>query len=255
MSHFLKRIFQANFKLSLTFRLSFLSTLIVIFMKQVFFLTTWNFFFNKYRSIHGWDFNDMLAMYGIVTFAIGFVELFFYGLKDLPRIVETQQLDIFLLQPKNLILNIAISKGNLGGIAEMFLGIFLLAYSQHLYSWKIPLILPLAILFIFSLYLYLGSIAFFLRNSTGFIYELYQNATIMATQPNSAYNGLFWMIALTFLPTAYISYFPIEYLRTGVWVHLLYAISGGIVFFLVACWLFRLGLKRYESGYAIAQRF
>ncbi|MBU6383714.1 MAG: ABC-2 family transporter protein [Verrucomicrobia bacterium] len=255
MSSFLTSALKANFRLSFRFRLAFLSTLVIIFMKQIFFLITWSFFFNKYKSIHGWDFSEMLAMYGIVTFAIGFVELFFYGLKDLPRIIETHQIDIFLLQPKNLILNIALSKGNLGGIGEMLLGVFLLAYSQHLYSLMIPFILSGAILFIFSLYLYLGSIAFFLKNSTGFIYELYQNATIVATQPNSAYSGLFWMFTLTILPTAYVSYFPVEYLRTGMWIHLLYAFLGIVVFFAIACGLFRFGLKQYESGSAMAHRF
>ena len=76
----------------------------------------------------------------------------------------------------------------------------------------------------------------------------------MATQPNIAYRGALKMLTLTILPVAFLSFFPIEYLRTKVLDYLFFALMGNIVFFIIACWLFNKGLKRYESGNMIIFR-
>lgn len=247
---FLKSALMANFKLSMAWRIAFFVNILLVIVKQSLFLITWNFFFEKYELIQGWSFSDMLLMYGIVSFSIGFVELFFYGLRDLPRMVETNQLDTYLLQPKSLILNIAMSRGDMAAIGEILLGVMLIGYSGYLAnsSFLVLTILPMGVVFIFSLYLYLSSIAFFIKNSNHFIRELYSNANIIATQPNSAYRGTFRLFTLTFLPTAYISFFPVEFIRTIAFNCLIIAYLGTLSFLLVAIWIFKKGLKRYESG-------
>lgn len=247
--------FCTNFKLSVALKISFLITLLIVLAKQALFLVAWKFFFVKYHTVYGWDFKEMLLMYGIVSFGIGFVEIFFYGLREIPRLIETHQLDVYLLQPKNLILNIAMSKGEITSLGEVILGILLISYSGYLFSPAIILILLLAIVFIFSLYLYLSSLRFFVPNGTNFVRELYQNANIVATQPNSAYRGLFKIFTMTLLPTLFISFYPIEFLRTGLLENLLFATLGTFAFFVGAQFLFKWGLKYYESGNLIVHRY
>ncbi len=246
--------FKTNFRLSITLKISFIITIFIVIAKQPLFLIAWKSFFGKYHIVQGWDFKDMALMYGIVSFGIGFVEVFFYGLRELPRLIETHQLDVYLLQPKNLILNIALSKGDITALGEIILGILLMSYSGYLLSFTIILIAFLAIVFIFSLYLYLSSMRFFVQNGTNFVRELYQNANIVATQPNSAYRGLFKIFTMTLLPTAFMSFYPVEFLRTGLLENLYFATLGTFLFFLGAQLLFKLGLRRYESGNDIALR-
>lgn len=252
--HFLKTAICTNFKLSVALRAAFLITLCIVIAKHLLYLVTWNVFFARYKTVQGWNFEEMLLMYGIVSFSIGIVEVFFYGLKELPRMIEMHQLDVFLLQPKNLILNVAMSKGDISAIGEVILGILLMIYSGYFLSPAIVLVGFLGPVFIFSFYLYLSSLAFFITNSTNFIRELYQNANIVATQPNSAYRGLFRIFTLTLLPTAFISFFPIEYFRTGLLQYLFLTALGTGIFFSTACWIFYCGLKRYESGSNIVLR-
>ena len=94
-----------------------------------------------------------------------------------------------------------------------------------------------------------------MRNAHDFIRELNLNANIVATQPNSAYSGAFKMFTLTILPVGFLSYFPVEYLRTDLWQYLWISILGTTAFFGSAYWLFRFGLKRYESGNLIVYRY
>lgn len=239
-----------NLKLSFALRGAFFITLVVTIIKQMFFLIAWSFFFGRYKVVQGWTFEHMILAYGILCFAMGFVEAFFYGLKELPQIIETGQLDTFLLQPKSLILNIALSKGDISALGEVVTGILLIGYSGYFSSALLIVLLLMTIstLCMFALQLYLSCIAFFTRNASDFIKELNLNAIIVATQPNAAYSGAFKIFTFTILPVAFLSYLPVEYFRTGLWYYLWVTLIGTGVFFGVAYGLFNCGLKRYESG-------
>lgn len=247
---------MTNFKLSLTSRLTFFTTILITVIKQVIFLIGWYFFFAKYKIVEGWNFNEMLLMYGEVIIAIGIVEVFFFGLREIPRLIESQELDTFILQPKNLILNIALSKGDMSSIGEIFAGIILIYYSGYLISSPglIVLVASMGILFMFALFLYLGCIAFYMKDSHDFVRELTLNAIIMATQPNAAYSGAIKMLTFTLVPVAFISFFPIEYLRTSKLEYLMLTFIGTLGFFAIAWGLFYRGLRAYESGNRIIFR-
>jgi ABC-2 type transport system permease protein len=245
-----------NIKITVSLKASFFLTILIVILKQLLFLVTWNFFFEKYKVVHGWNFNSMLFMYGNVCFAMGIVEGFFYGFRDLARMIETGQIDNFLLQPKNIILNIAVSKGDITNLGEILTGLLLIGYSGYLFKsfFTVILILIMGSIFMFSLILYLACIAFFIRDAGDFIRELRLNSIIMATQPLSAFRGALKMLSFTVLPVAFLSYFPVEHLRTGLWHYLLLTIIGTILFFAVACALFYKGIRRYESGNMFAVR-
>lgn len=252
--HFIKTALAVNFRRTLVFKWAFLITLLLTVLKQGLFLISWHFFFEKYPTVREWDFSHMVLMYAIVCFCIGIVETFFYGLKELPRYIENNELDTFLLQPKNIVLNIALSKIDISAVGEMVTGIVLIYYVGY-FSWALVLILGLSVLFMFSLFLYFASFAFFMKDAKDFIRELIMNAIIMASQPNVAYQGAFKMLTFTIIPVAFLSYFPIEYIRTGTLSHLLYATLGTVLFFFAAYGLFYWGLKRYESGNMMALRY
>src|SRR5579872_50932 len=129
---FLQLALLTNLKNSVALKISFFLIIFITILKQLFFLVTWNFFFDRYKVVQGWNFNNMLFMYGTVCFAMGVVEGFFYGFRDLPRLIETSQLDSFLLQPKNVILNIALSKGDISNLGEICTGLLLITYSGYL---------------------------------------------------------------------------------------------------------------------------
>lgn len=253
---FLLMAVQINLKRALALRGALILSIFVTVLKQMLFLMAWKFFFQKYKMVQGWNFSDMLCMYGMVCFSMGFVEVFFYGIKEIPTIIDNGQLDTFLLQPKNIILNIAMSKGDVTSLGEIVTGLILISYSGYMISAfpVILLILILSIVFMFSLLLYLACLAFFMKNADDFIKELNLNSIIVASQPNAAYQGAFKLFTLTILPVAFLSYFPIEYLRTAQWYYLGITAIGTFVFCGIACWIFKMGIKRYESGNLIGFR-
>jgi len=254
---FIKTALLTQCKLNLVLKLSFLLKLLAVVLKHGLFLLTWMFFFNRYVNIVGWGFSEMLAMYGFFSFGVGVVEMFFYGLRDLPHMVDTNLLDNYLTQPRSVLLNVALAKGDIVAFSEIINGLLLLGISNYLKSdlFFLFFLLPLSALFIFSLHLYLSSISFFVKNSREFVRELYRNATIIAGQPNSAYKGALKILTLTLIPTAYLSFFPIEFLRTHNNLLFLCAYLGTFVFFGFAWWFFYLGLSRYESSSVFSNKY
>jgi len=250
---FMTTALKTNLRYALALKLSFYLNLFVAVLKQGLFLVSWYFFFQKYVDINGWDFNDLLLMNGFVLIGLGSVEFFFGGIKDLPRIVECNMLDSYLLQPKNVIFNIALSKTYVSALGDLLTGIIAIIFSGYFYSsfWLVLLMLPISILFIFSMYLYFGSLSFFMSHANEYIKELYQNVIIFATQPNSAYTGLLKWISLTIIPIGFISFFPVEFVKYNNFFYFLCAVAGTASFFFGACWFFYFGLKRYESGSGI----
>jgi ABC-2 type transport system permease protein len=240
----------SNIKRSMALKFTFSISLILTIIKQLLFLVSWKFFFVHYKLVNGWHFEHMLLMYGLVCFAIGFIEVFFIGLKDIPKMVETAHLDTYILQPKNIIYNIALSRSDPSALGEVITGIILICYSGFFSSHFLFVIIALfsSAIFMFALHLYIACLAFYMNNSHEFVRELSLNVVIISTQPNSAYYGILKMFTFTLLPVAFLSFLPIEFFRTDCITYLVFSIVGTFVFFAIACWLFHTGLKRYESG-------
>lgn len=256
---FMYHSFKISTKLAFNNKVAFFLMLIATTLKHGLFLAIWKFFFDKYSVINSWNFSNLLFMYGQVFIAIGVVESFFYGLREIPKYVETGQLDVFLIQPRNLLLNIAISKSDPEAFGEIIIGLVFIYFSGYAFnslstSISVIFIILLGILFMFSLLLYLSTSAFFIRNSRDFVRELSLNSFIIATNPNSAYKGLLKIIICTVLPVAYLSFFPVEYIRTGNAKFLTITVFGTLIFFIFAYILFMYGVKKYESGNVISIR-
>jgi ABC-2 type transport system permease protein len=248
MIRYFLTVLRINIQKALSIKAAFISILLINIIKQASFLIAWDVFFDKYKTMNGWEFPDLLVMYGIVSLGRGITEMFLYGIKRVSTLIESNQLDVFLLQPKSLIFNIAFTKLELDSLGECIVGFLLIGYAGQLTNPLFWIVLPFAALFSFALYLYINALRFFIPNSNSLVQELLTSASIVTSQPNSAYRGMFKVFTMTLLPAAFISFFPVELLRTGLFEHWLWTALGTIGFFLGARALFYKGLKRYESG-------
>ncbi len=59
------------------------------------------------------------------------------------------------------------------------------------------------------------------------------------------------LILFTLIPAAFMGSLPAEFIRAFTWQTLAELLAGAIAFLIIAVAVFRLGLKRYESGSAI----
>jgi viologen exporter family transport system permease protein len=69
--------------------------------------------------------------------------------------------------------------------------------------------------------------------------------------PITLFDNYAKLILFTLIPAALIGAVPAEFIRDFSWQSLAELLAGAIIFLLIAVSVFRLGLKRYESGSAI----
>jgi ABC-2 type transport system permease protein len=69
--------------------------------------------------------------------------------------------------------------------------------------------------------------------------------------PITLFDNYARLILFTLIPAALMGALPAEFVRTFTWQTLAEMLAGAIAFLLIAVAVFRLGLKRYESGSAI----
>jgi ABC-2 type transport system permease protein len=242
IAYSLKNGIQETIKSKRVFWLKIVASII----KHLFFIVAWNPFYTIFHNIQGWEFGHFLLLTGLLTIGTGIVEFFFDGLREIPRIIDSGYLDTYLLYPKNVILTIALSKSTLTSLSDILTGLLLIALSGK-FEPIVLIFMVLSPLFFFSLYLYIGSIRFFIPNSSSLIYDVYSKALLIASQPNISYSGILKLITLTILPVSLISLFPIEYLIHKNKPILLLTITLNFSFLFFSILIFKLGLKKYES--------
>jgi ABC-2 type transport system permease protein len=69
--------------------------------------------------------------------------------------------------------------------------------------------------------------------------------------PITLFDNYAKLILFTVIPAALIGAVPADFIRNSSWQSLAELLAGAVVFLLIAVSIFRLGLKRYESGSAI----
>ena len=69
--------------------------------------------------------------------------------------------------------------------------------------------------------------------------------------PITLFDNYAKLILFTIIPAALMGAVPAEFIRTFTWQSLAELLVGAMIFLLIAIGVFRLGLRRYESGSAI----
>jgi ABC-2 type transport system permease protein len=69
--------------------------------------------------------------------------------------------------------------------------------------------------------------------------------------PITLFDNYAKLILFTVIPAAFIGAVPAEFIRAFSWQTLAELLAGAVVFLFIAVSVFRLGLRRYESGSAI----
>lgn len=69
--------------------------------------------------------------------------------------------------------------------------------------------------------------------------------------PITLFDNYAKLILFTIIPAALMGAVPAEFIRAFSWQSLAELLAGAVIFLFIAVTIFRLGLKRYESGSAI----
>lgn len=211
--------------------------------------------FQNTENIAGWNFQQILLLYGVTRISIGISGYCFDGLYDIgPKYIKNGDFDKILLRPVHPLISIIGASREFVSIADLFIGLGITIWMLIELSIPITLVLILKILF-FSIIgaLIIGAIntifsisSFWTYRSNEVIWSFYRMYTF-TEYPITIYNSFIRVLITIILPFAFVAYYPtMAYLGLNTYMIYITPITA-IVLWIVAVKLWNLGLKKYRS--------
>jgi len=253
---FFFKALKYNILSAMEYKKSFLIQMIFMFVNNGFFLVFWNVVFAKNGgTLNDVVMNDIYLLWGIPTMSWGLTLFFFGGISKLNEYIITGKLDTFILQPKNMFLNIATSYSDFGAAGDFLYGVLMIIIASgsieqflHILLYVIP-----ATVITICVQILIRVIAIWLGDVEN-IASVYLNSLFItfSIYPEQIFSSVMKVLFYTVVPIAYVVYIPIRILENFDIKLLLAIILFTIFLSIFTMYVFKRAMKKYESGNSIA---
>lgn len=237
-------------------KVTFFSNIIFMILNNASFIVQWIVLYRVKNDVGGYDFSQIILLWGLASFSFGISHFFFKRAYKLSNTITDGSLDNYLIQPKNVLLSAITSDVEVSAIGDMLYGIIIFFFSKV--SIKL---FPLYILFsitsgliITSIAVIYGSLSFWFTNSEQVSDRINGTITSFATYPEGIFSGFVKVILYTVIPVGLISYLPIQVITSFNVFTLLIVIGITLLLILLSFFIFNRGLKRYSSSNLMVAR-
>ncbi|NJC97216.1 MAG: hypothetical protein FIB03_12935 [Anaerolineae bacterium] len=251
---FLLAIWKTNLLSVMEYRVSFLTQAIGMMANDFMYFVIWIIFFDRFKDVRGWGIQDMYITYGVLASSFGLVSLLFGNAFNLSDIIARGRLDYYLSLPRPVLLHTVSSRMIASGMGDFTYGFVSYAISGQ-FTWDGLLRFVLATLLaaaVFAAFLILmQSLAFWFGMMSNFSALALNAILTFGIYPITLFDNYAKLILFTIIPAALVVAVPAEFITRFTWQTLAELLLGATIFLGLAVTVFRLGLKRYESGSAI----
>ncbi|MCC2685018.1 MAG: hypothetical protein K0R75_1917 [Paenibacillaceae bacterium] len=242
---------KSNLLGAMEFRLSFLLMAGTMLINDVVWIIFWGLYFRRFPVVNGWELQDVMMLWAVSAGGVGLMSTLFGNSSRIAGLVVSGQLDVYLSQPKPVLLHVLISRMSISAIGDV-------AFSLLVYGFygdrsliglaKFGLALALATLIFIFFTVVVNCLAFWLGGTDGLSAQLFNALVTFTTYPTGIFRGAGKLLLFTVVPAGFISYLPIGLLRDADPLFMLGVVGVVGVLTVGGIWLFYTGLKRYTSG-------
>jgi len=236
---------------------SFAARIFSMLINDCMWLAFWIFYFDRFPVVKGWGRQDVIWLWSLLATGYGFGVVFFGNAHNLARLISRGELDVYLTQPKNVLLHALISRSVASGWGDIAFGLLVFGLLGEPTPVRCVLFAYGALLsavFHTCFVILSQSLAFFIGNSETFANQMSQTLVHFSTYPAAIYEGWIKIILFTVIPAGFISYLPIGLLRSFSWPFVLGTTAAAAGFIVLSVLVFQAGLRRYESGNLVTSR-
>jgi ABC-2 type transport system permease protein len=249
--------FRHNLMSAMAYRGPFIIQVLGMLLNDAMLLFFWWVLFNRLPSLQGWTLSRVMTLYGIVAFGFGAATVVCGNAFSVARIIVRGDLDYYLALPADPLLHLLVSRMSLPAWGDMLFGllVFLVAAPEQ---WKqLPLFILLSLLagVVFVAFSVLvGSLAFWVGNADNLAAQAINAIVTFGLYPAEIFPGVVRLLLYTLIPAAFVGSLPAQLLDTFEWSKLVLMLAFVVAITLAARLVFRLGLRRYESGNLVTVR-
>lgn len=247
---FIWQSFKLNVAKEFAYRFSFFSQIIFMLANDLIMTVQYVILFSVAPDITAFSLFDCLVFFGMAAGAYGVAHLLFQGIFSIADTIYNGKLDVYLTQPKNVLVNIACSRTNISAVGDIlfcFIALAIAGVRWWFYLAAVPFILFSGILFA-AVYVCFVSVSFVVKRGDALAHEVQIGMIFTSERPSVIYEGAVKWILLTIIPTFALVTFPVEMMTSFSFATLGIYAGTVIGFVLLAFLLFHLGLRKYSSG-------
>ncbi|MCL2058544.1 MAG: ABC-2 family transporter protein [Oscillospiraceae bacterium] len=250
--------FRMNLSSALEYRTSFFVQAFGMALSNSSFIFFWWIAFSHVGGqIAGYSFEDVMFIWAAASSGFGLAHILFANAASLTQIIVTSELDAFLLQPCNVLLNVICAKTNLSAYGDFMYGIILMGivYQGNGAAWLwYAVSVVTGCILITAILLLANSFTFYIGDASApsrIVTELTIN---MSIYPDKIYGPPVRALMYSLIPVGFAVHVPMRLLNGDPPILAAAAFAGSVLFCVAAAHVFYRGLKRYESGNIIVTR-
>ena len=242
---------KLNLRSHLEYRGAFFSQVIAMIINDSLWLIFWSLFFKRFPVLHGWDFRDVITIWGVTASGYGLASALCGNALFLPTLVLRGQLDAWMLYPRALLPHLVLGKMTATSWGDAIFGYvvyiaFVRPDLEHFFLFVL-FTLTTTILLI-GFFVLSGSLSFFVGNAESITEQWRFSLITFSTYPATLFHGTVKLLLYSFIPAGFVSYLPAEALKTSSLGLTLVTILAAVSMLGLGFAAFYLGLRRYESG-------
>ena len=253
---FVQEQIRVNILSNMEYRVSFLTQVVFMFLNDIMLLFFWWVLFQRFDNVAGWQQQDVFLLYAVSAGTYGVAYTVFGNAGRLSSLIAEGQLDYYLALPKDVWLNVLISRSLASTIGDFVFGVVLCTAVFGL-STKVLA----AVLFMFIAAVILTSavtivhcLTFYLGNAEQIASVFSEAMLSFSLYPISLFSVTLRVILYTAIPAAFVSFIPVTLIKEFSLPLFLVFLGVAIGSVWLSRWVFYRGLKRYESGNLLAPR-
>lgn len=246
-----------NLAAAMEYRVAFISQVVGMAINNVIMIFFWWLFFRQFPQVGGWTLADVLRLWGIVAVGFGLATAIFGQCVRLATLIAGGQLDYFLTLPKDTLLHLLISRMSTAAWGDAAFGVVAFLVAGDLRPMSILLFITFAATgcaVCVAYHVIVGSLAFWLGNSEAVSSQATATLINFSTYPGSIFHGWVKLLTFTLIPAALIGHLPVALIRAFDPLVFLGILGFAVGSLALAYAVFRLGLRRYESGSLVVLR-
>ena len=246
-----------NLMSAMAYRGAFILQAVGMLLNDAMLLFFWWVLFNRLPNLRGWDLAGVMTIYGIVAFGFGIGTVICGNAFLVARIIASGNLDYYLALPADPLVHLLVSRMSLSSWGDTLFGLIVFLIAAPGRWMNLPLFLVLGLitgLILVAFSVLVGSLAFWMGNADNLAAQAINAIITFSLYPVEIFPGVVRVLLYTLIPAAFVGSIPATLLQDFDWGRLatLVAVAAGIA--LAARWVFRWGLRRYESGNLVTVR-
>lgn len=231
-------------------KVTFFTNIIFMILNNASFIVQWVILYSLKDNIGGYDFEQILLLWGLTAANYGFSRFFFNRAFSLSEIINNGKLDAYLVQPKNVLISSITNEVEPSAIGDMIYGYIILFISG--------ITLPKFILFtiftiagglmLTSISVIFSSLSFWFNKSDIIADKVNSIMINFSTYPDGIFKGIVKVLLYTIIPVGIVNYIPIQILTEFNINLLLIIVLTTTLLVTLSFIIFNKGLKRYSSS-------